>query len=203
MKLLSSLLLCAGMVVANLGFAQAADEPEQKIADATAKLLVTIADHQATFDQDPGSYFAALDQQLAELVDFDFIAVNVMGNYRKAATPEQRDKFTQVFRASLIETYGRGLISYNNQTIELIPSGEPVSDSRKVTVRQVIKGGDGDVPLEYTVARKKDSTDWKVINVVINGINLGKTFRNQFMQSAQKNGGDIDAVIAGWTAEGV
>jgi phospholipid transport system substrate-binding protein len=34
--------------------------------------------------------------------------------------------------------------------------------------------------------------------VVINGINLGKTFRNQFVQSAQRSGGNIDKVISGW-----
>ena len=39
---------------------------------------------------------------------------------------------------------------------------------------------------------------WKVINVIINGINLGKTFRGQFTQSSLKNDGDIDKVIASW-----
>ena len=40
-----------------------------------------------------------------------------------------------------------------------------------------------------------------MLNVVINGINLGKTFRNQFTQSAQRSGGDIDQVISGWLTQ--
>jgi phospholipid transport system substrate-binding protein len=55
-------------------------------------------------------------------------------------------------------------------------------------------------PLEYSMARKKTG-QWMVVNVVINGINLGKTFRNQFVQSAQRAGGDVDQVINGWSSE--
>ena len=43
--------------------------------------------------------------------------------------------------------------------------------------------------------------EWRVINVIINGINLGKTFRSQFVQAAQKNQGDLDQVIANWGSE--
>jgi phospholipid transport system substrate-binding protein len=50
------------------------------------------------------------------------------------------------------------------------------------------------------MARKKTG-QWMVVNVVINGINLGKTFRNQFVQSAQRAGGDVDQVINGWSSE--
>ena len=50
------------------------------------------------------------------------------------------------------------------------------------------------------MARKKTG-EWMVVNVVINGINLGKTFRNQFVQSAQRSGGDIDQVIDGWLSD--
>ena len=48
------------------------------------------------------------------------------------------------------------------------------------------------------MARSKTSGDWKLINVVMDGINLGKTFRSQFEQAVQKNNGDIDMVIEKW-----
>lgn len=75
--------------------------------------------------------------------------------------------------------------------------GSEFNGKRKVSVKQEIRSVDGNYPLEYSMGLSK-SGQWKVINVIINGINLGKTFRNQFVQAAQKNGGDIDAVIAGW-----
>ena len=43
--------------------------------------------------------------------------------------------------------------------------------------------------------------DWRVRNVIVNGINLGLTYRNQFAEALRSpaNKGDIDKVIAGWT----
>ena len=41
---------------------------------------------------------------------------------------------------------------------------------------------------------------WKVTNLVINGINLGKIFRNQFTQRARKLEGNVDKVIDTWSS---
>ncbi|MNJ80744.1 Toluene tolerance, Ttg2 [compost metagenome] len=35
-------------------------------------------------------------------------------------------------------------------------------------------------------------------NVIINGINIGKLFRDQFADAMQKNGNDLDKTINGW-----
>ena len=143
---------------------------------------------------------ARLDQLLSAHVDFGFIARNVMGSYGRSASPEQRTRFAQTFRNGLVETYGRGLIGYNDQKIVLLDAAPVAKGQRRVTVKQEIRSSDNVYPLEYSLARKK-SGEWMVVNVVINGINLGKTFRNQFVQSAQRSAGDIDQVIGGWLSD--
>jgi phospholipid transport system substrate-binding protein len=40
-----------------------------------------------------------------------------------------------------------------------------------------------------------------VVNVIVNGINLGLTFRNQFDQSMRDNNRDYDAVIRNWSPD--
>ena len=42
--------------------------------------------------------------------------------------------------------------------------------------------------------------NWKIINIEINGMNLGKIFRNQFYSLMEKNTSDIDIVIKKWVA---
>jgi phospholipid transport system substrate-binding protein len=49
--------------------------------------------------------------------------------------------------------------------------------------------------------RKEKSGDWKLINVVLNGVNLGQSFIGQFKASLKKYNGDIDKVIANWLAD--
>ena len=41
---------------------------------------------------------------------------------------------------------------------------------------------------------------WKIINIEINGMNLGKIFRNQFYSLMEKNDEDINLVIQKWVS---
>jgi phospholipid transport system substrate-binding protein len=178
--------------------ANTASDPYKKIEEVTVELLNIIAAHRDSYPETEAAYFDRLDQLLAAHVDFGFIARNVMGSYGRSSSPKQRALFARTFRDGLVETYGRGLIGYENQKIVLLPTEPLVKGQRKVTVKQEIRSADNVYPLEYTLFRSKKTGEWMVVNVVINGINLGKTFRNQFMQSAQRSGGNIDKVISGW-----
>jgi len=176
-----------------------AQTPHQLVESVTSQLLQTIESHRDTFENDPEEFFAALDGLLQDVIDFDWIAYKVMGSYGKKATPEQRSRFANTFRCELIETYGRGLVAYGEQNIVVVPPTEDTNGQRKVKVVQEIHGSDGVFPLVYSMGLTKEGR-WKVTNVVINGINLGKTFRNQFIQRAQRFGGDIDQVISNWSS---
>jgi len=43
------------------------------------------------------------------------------------------------------------------------------------------------------------SGEWQLRNIIIEDVNLGEIYRNQFEASARKNDGDLDAVIDTWT----
>ena len=47
----------------------------------------------------------------------------------------------------------------------------------------------------------KRQGEWKVRNVIVNGINIGKLFRDQFSDAMQRNGNDLDKTIDGWAGE--
>jgi phospholipid transport system substrate-binding protein len=42
---------------------------------------------------------------------------------------------------------------------------------------------------------------WKLTNVVLNGVNLGTSFQSQFKAAYKKHGNDLDKLIANWLAE--
>lgn len=178
--------------------------PYQLIDAVTKEVLAEIGRHRTELDasaeeavkqQQFDCFVGEVDRILGQIVDFDWIALKVMGRDGKVASTEQKAQFAEAFRTGLVETYGRGLLSYSSEKIVLLPA-EDIEDKRKVTVHQQIVGAEATYPLDYTMGLK--GGEWKVINVIINGINLGKTFRGQFTQSSQKNKGDIDKVIASW-----
>lgn len=184
---------CSASAVAN-------DEvtAHEVVEQMTVKLVSTIDQYRVGFEQDPQPFYLALEGLLDEALDFKWISYNVMGYYRKQATPEQLDRFVMRFRRDLVETYGGGLVAFGQQDIVVLPPNEDLSGRRTVHVLQEIRGEDGNYPLQYTMGQKR-SGEWKITNVIINGVNLGKTFRNQFIQRAQKFNGDLDRVIDDWS----
>ena len=202
-SIIGLIMMCfASLTLAQDSQSEAPSNPYNQVEQITVELLTVIASHVEQYPANELAYFAALGGLLDASVDFKFIAKSVMGPYAKKASPAQRAIFAQTFREGLIETYGRGLIGYKDQQIFLLPHDELEPGQRRVTVKQEIRSDDGVYPLAYSMARKK-SGQWMVINMTINGISLGKTFRSQFVQSAQRVGGDIDKVIAGWASESI
>ena len=54
-------------------------------------------------------------------------------------------------------------------------------------------------PGVYSMYLDKNN-EWKIINIVVNGINLGLTFRSQFYSLMEKNNNHISTVIDKWIA---
>ena len=52
-------------------------------------------------------------------------------------------------------------------------------------------------PGRYSMYLDNDN-DWKIINIEINGMNLGKIFRSQFYSLMEKNKEDINLAIEKW-----
>jgi phospholipid transport system substrate-binding protein len=185
----------------NLSFAEdsAAKKPEpemivQSVTDQLLNIAQTKADLLAS---DPDAYFAEINGVLEPVVDFVSIAKNVMGKkYWTSVSPEQQRQFVDVFRSSLVETYGKGMTTFANLDIKVESSRPSEKSNRTHYVVQTVKTKDGLNKVVYTVTKKDDA--WKLRNVVLNGVNLGKTFRSQFAQSVKDNGNDVGMAIAKW-----
>jgi len=112
------------------------------------------------------------------------------------ASAEQLQRFEEEFKRSLMQFYGNALLEYDNQDIRVLPVAN-AQDAQRSTVNMEIRDARGTVyPLSYTMVRLDEQ--WKLRNMVINGINVGKLFRDQFAQSMQSNRNDLDKTIAGW-----
>ena len=110
--------------------------------------------------------------------------------YSRQASPEQIKRFEEVFKNSLMQFYGNALLEYDNQDIRVLPSSAKPSDDR-ASVNMEIRDSKGTVyPVSYTMTNLAGG--WKVRNVIINGINIGKLFRDQFADTMQKNRNDLE-----------
>lgn len=173
--------------------------PHQVVEQVTQDLVGVVSNGKQALVDDPQKYFRQVRAILESAVDFQYIARNVMGaKHWKEATDEQKRQFVEVFTSGLIETYAKGMANFADFEITLQPPERDVVESTKVEVVQNFKGPQGVNRVSYTMGRRKTG-EWKLINVVLDGVNLGKTLRAQFSRSVSEANGDLDAAIKGWT----
>lgn len=178
----------------------AVENPQVALQEATNVLLARIIKEKETLKKDPQALYQLVEENITPHLDVDGIARGVMGQYYRQATPAQRTTFTAVFKQSLVRTYAKGLTAYDNQKITFKPF-KAGPDPKKAQVDLEVQGNTGQIyPVTFQM-RLDAANTWKVNNILLNGINLGLTFRNQFGSAVETNSGSIDKAIAGWTPD--
>jgi phospholipid transport system substrate-binding protein len=187
------------------------------VQDTTRQVMAVVEAADAYAEAEPERYYRQIQDLLDPLIDFRGFARKVMGPYASSARyrsldeagrqklVDQLDRFTAAMRASLVRTYSKGLLAFGGSRIELVPpesAGAAEADdteSSRLSVRQLIFA-DRQKPYEviYQMGEEK-SREWKLRNVIIESVNLGEVYKDQFLASAREKDGDLDAVIASWT----
>ena len=176
--------------------AESAHEYVEKVHD---NIIEVIKSEQKTFDKDPDGFVESIGDALSPLVDFRRISQLVMGKYYKKASAEQRNQFKIIFRSSLLNTYAKTLAEFRNEEIRILPpKGEPTRNNRQKVYLEIVT--DTKTYLGAYSMYLDTNLDWKLINIIINGVNLGVTFRSQFYALMDKNSLDIDIVLEKWTS---
>ena len=182
------------------------------VRETTRQVMSVVEQAQTYADEDPERYYSEVQAILDPVIDFRGFARGVMGPYAtseryrsldeagRAQLRGQLDRFTEVMRVGLVRTYSKGLLAFGGSRIEVShPAPDEAAQSR-VSVEQLIFSEEAEpYRVMYQMGRGK-SGDWKLRNVIIESVNLGEIYRNQFESAARKQDGNLDAVIEGWTA---
>ena len=189
-----SLLFFSSLFFFNQSFAESSSEYVEKIHE---DIVLVVRAKQDIYEENPEEFIKAISFALQPLVDFKRISRNVMGRYYKDANKEQIEKFNKVFKASLLETYSKTLAEFKDEEILVssVVKKSPKGNREKVSLQIVTSTKV--YPAIYDMYLNKQG-QWKLINIVINGVNLGLTFRNQFYSLMEKEGNNLDVVIERW-----
>jgi phospholipid transport system substrate-binding protein len=192
------LLAFSGLLLALHSQAEPLDSvPHQLVQEATEKvfaLLKTGIDPSADTDK----FIVELSAILDPVVAFDYIARGVLGHHGKGLSEQEQAQFSYSFKKGLVNTYGKGISGFQGLDIQVKAPSEVLDETvRRTAVVQEIAMGSGVVKVSYTMAKDRQG-QWKMINLVLNGINFGKTFRGQFAAAVEKNSGDVRKTIQEW-----
>lgn len=116
---------------------------------------------------------------------FDFVELSKRTlelNWNKF-TAEQRKEFVQLFRSVLKNAYINKITAYTDEQVNFakeVPLSETTAEVRTVVVTKGSR-----IPLDYRVIRGEN--DWKVYDVVIEGVSLISNYRTQFREILGNN----------------
>lgn len=178
--------------------AAAEDSAQAVVQTAVNSLTARIVKDKKALQKSPDQLNALIEQNILPYVDINAIARGVMGQFFRQATPAQVERFTAVFKQSMIRTYANGLTAYDDQKIVFLPFD--ASQAGKYTPVNVQVTLDSGTVIPATFQMKRDAQGaWKVNNLIVNGLNLGLTFRKRFAEVVEQSGGNIDKAIAAWS----
>lgn len=188
------------LVTLGASIAHAQQAPDEVIRTAVEKLVERIEADREKLESDPRYAQKVVDEELDAMVDFRRITRAVMGEHFSQANREQRNKFLQRFRASLVNTYAAGITLYEGQSYRVLPLADGDVRGNRARVQMEFETDDGKaLPIAYTMTLSDEQ--WKVDNVIVNNLNLGRIFQAQFAQDMAANNNDLDKVINNWSAD--
>jgi phospholipid transport system substrate-binding protein len=176
-------------------------DPYNFIDSNAQKMVFVLTKNSELFETDREMYEQKIKDIFEPMIDFRRVAASVMGKkYYLLATKEQRAQFVEIFKDSLLDTYAETLAQWGDSTISTqFQDDFSYKELKTVEVKQTLDTGSSKYPISYKL--RKDKEDWKIINIIINGVNLGLTFRNQFQALAISNNEKIESTIDNWVSD--
>lgn len=184
---LATLLSLHAMSAAPAGSAIPASSAEEKTSPKTPlELVQTTIDEALDILQDPTLKAEAKKTErrekirtvLLDVFDMDTVAALSLSTYRKKFSPEELEKFTEVFSRLLFVTYISHIEIYSDEEVQI---GEPKTvTATKIVVPTTILSKNGPIPVDYSLFKAGDH--WKVYDVKIEGVSLVKNYRSQFRE---------------------
>lgn len=188
-------LLAASLSLALLAAAplvRAAEEaPDALIKRVSAEVLDNIKSDKDVQAGDMTKVLALVDGKVMPHVNFTRMTASTVGRSWRQATPEQKKRLQEEFKALLIRTYSGALSQVNDQRLDVKPLRAAPTDTEVVVRTEVLGRGD---PAQLDYRMEKTPTGWKIYDLNVLGIWMVETYRTQFAQEINAKG--IDGLIA-------
>ena len=162
--------------------------PEELVKKTAEDVMSAIkSDHEIQKGNKEKIYKLA-EEKILPNFDFEKVARLVLGRAWRSASEKQKKGFITEFRTLLLKTYAVALSKYKNQKIEFKPTR--MSDTDDIVIVKSEISQSGGQPIKVNYALSKNSGEWLVFDIVIEGVSLVTNYRSQFSSEIRRNGMD-------------
>ena len=166
-----------------------ADGASALVRTTTDELLAAVNRDKELIQHNPDHTLGLVEKIVYPQMDFARMSRWVLGKHWRKATQEQRTRFMQEFRTLLYRTYSSALTEFTDtEVIRYLPQ-RVHEDGKTVTVpTELPRPGGPALSISYRL-RQADG-QWKVVDVVVEGVSLVTTYRTSFGEDVRKAGMD-------------
>ena len=173
------------------------NEVEEYVLEQHNKIFKYINDSENLLKEDRIKFLDGLEDALKDLIISKEISKRVLGkkNYI-IATEKQKNDFDLKFKNTLFDTYSTALVEIDNANIIIDSHVHPNERLDLAIVKMSVSVSDTEFDLIYKM--KKIEGKWRVIGIILDGIDLIAIFRKQFNKLLVDFDGNFDLAIQNW-----
>ena len=162
--------------------------PKAKVETVVEQVLTLLRDESLQ----PADRRSRLRQAIAPNFDFETMSRSTLAAAWKKATPEEQQRFIELFKKLLENIYIVAMEDYTGQTVRY--GKQTVKGDRATVETFIVRSGGAEIPVRYRL-RMRDGT-WLANDVAVEGVSLVNNYRSSFGAIVRKDGmsGLIDAL---------
>ena len=129
-----------------------------------------------------------------DTVDIIGLGNYTLGDYRKNITDEQSKQYRILFKQYFLKSFASRLAEYSNPEIEVVSKRKKNDNYTMVSSILVSTEQRPEVKIDWIIYTK-DPENPKIRDLIIEGLSLARTQKEEFSSIIQNNDGDINALF--------
>ena len=136
-----------------------------------------------------------LKEIASDTVDISGIGYYTLGPFRKNINDEQIEQYNVLFEQYFLKSFSSRLAEYSNPEIEVVSKKKINENYTMVSSILVSTEKRPEVKIDWRVFTKNPNNP-KIRDLIIEGLSLARTQKEEFSSIIQSNDGDINALFA-------
>ncbi len=171
---------------------------DAKLAENAEAFIVRLGDDAISQLTDKKITIIEQEKRFREIVQeyvaFKTIAVWVLGGrYWKEADEAQQKRYLDLFGDLMVATYAHRFQNYSGE--RMVVNATRIIDDTQVLVQTALQRPNADKPLLVDWRVRETEGQLRVIDIMVEGLSMAQSQRQEFSSVMRENGGSIDALM--------
>lgn len=126
--------------------------------------------------------------------DLPEIARFVLGRYWRTASPEQQQKFLELFKEITVLTWSKRFQDYAGETLDV--TGVSKDGEQGMFVESRINRTGGGQPIPVTWRLRQPNGQYQIVDIIVEGVSMAITHRSEYTAAVRGANGNVDTLLA-------